>query len=132
MQTVLIFQNQYNNFLALQGSLLNVQDFHNELVSNKEKNGNVKFKKFSDTIRLKNVNFSYGNTSILNDISLSIHKNETIALVGESGSGKSTLINILSSLLAIGNGILIIDQDSIDDLEKTSFQKTLAILLKSQ
>ena len=128
LQTVLIFQNQYNNFLALQGSLLNVQDFHNELVSNKEMNGNIKFTKFSDTIRLKNVNFSYGNTSILNDISLSIHKNETIALVGESGSGKSTLINILSALLAIDSGELIIDQDSIDDLEKTSFQKNIGYI----
>ena len=37
-----MFQTQYNNFLALQGSLLNVQDFHNELVKNKEMNGNVK------------------------------------------------------------------------------------------
>ena len=63
---------------------------------------------------------------------LSIHKNETIALIGESGSGKSTLINILSALLAIDSGELIIDQDSIDDLEKTSFKKILAILLKSQ
>lgn len=128
LQTVLKFQNQYNNFLALQGSLLNVQDFQKELVKNKEKNGNVKFKKFSDTIRLKNVNFSYGNTSIINDISLSIHKNETIALVGESGSGKSTLINILSALLAIDSGELIIDQDSIDDLEKTSFQKNIGYI----
>lgn len=128
LQTVLIFQNQYNSFLALRGSLLNVQDFQNELVSNKEKNGNVNFEKFSDTIRLKNVNFSYDNTSILNDISLSIHKNETIALVGESGSGKSTLINILSALLAIDSGELIIDQDSIDDLEKTSFQKNIGYI----
>lgn len=128
LQTVLKFQNQYNNFLALQGSQLNVQDFQNELVSNKEKNGNVKFKKFSDTIRLKNVNFSYGNTSILNDISLSIHKNETIALIGESGSGKSTLINILSALIAIDSGELIIDQYSIDDLEKTSFQKNIGYI----
>ena len=128
LQTVLMFQNQYNNFLALQGSLLNVQDFQKELVNNKEKNGNVKFKKFSDTIRLTNVNFSYGNTSVLNDISLSIHKNETIALVGESGSGKSTLINILSALLAVESGEFIIDQDSIDDLEKTSFQKNIGYI----
>jgi len=128
LQSVLAFQSQYNNFLALQGSLLNIQDFQKELVKNKENNGSVKFTKFSEAIRLKNINFSYGNTTILSDINLSIQKNETLALVGESGSGKSTLINILSALLPIDSGELIIDQDSIDDLEKTSFQKNIGYI----
>lgn len=128
LQTVLVFQGHHNNFLASQGSVLNIQDFQKELVKNKEKNGNVKFTKFNNTIRLKNVNFSYGNNTILSNINLSIQKNETIALIGESGSGKTTLINILSSLLAIDSGELIIDQTSIDDLEKRSFQKNIGYI----
>ena len=61
-------------------------------------------------------------------ISFSIPKGKTVGLVGESGSGKSTLINLLSALLPIDSGELIIDQNSIDDLEKTSFQKNIGYI----
>ncbi len=128
LQTVLMFQNQYNNFLALQGSLLNVQDFQKELTKNKENYRGLKFTEFKEAIILENGFFKYGNTPILLNINLSIQKNETIALVGESGSGKSTLINILAGLLSFDSGELIIDQKNIDDIEKTSFQKKIGYI----
>ena len=126
LQSVLMFQNHKNNYLALQGSLLNIQEFQHELIRNREKNGRFKFTGFKDAIRLKNVNFSYGNTRILSNINLSIKKYETIALVGESGSGKTTLINVLSALLAVDSGELIIDDKDMTVLEKTSYQKDIS------
>ena len=128
LQTVLMFQTQYNNFLALKGSLINVQDFQKELTKNKDKNGSVKFIEFKEAIILKNVCFNYGNTPILSNINLNIQKNETIALVGESGSGKSTLINILAGLLTIDSGQLIIDNENINDLDKISYQKHIGYI----
>lgn len=128
LQSVLAFQTQYNNFLAVQGSLLNVQDFQKELAEHKEANGRHTFTQFNEAIVLKNVCFSYGSTSILSNITLTIQKNETIALVGESGSGKSTLINILAGLLPIDSGEFTIDQKNISDLEKTSYQKNIGYI----
>ena len=128
LQSVLAFQTQYNNFLALQGSLVNVQDFQKELVKHKETNGRHAFTQFNEAIVLRNVCFNYGSTSILSNINLTIQKNETIALVGESGSGKSTLINILAGLLPIDSGEFTIDQKNISDLEKTSYQKNIGYI----
>ncbi|MCO5240340.1 MAG: ABC transporter ATP-binding protein [Chitinophagaceae bacterium] len=53
-------------------------------------------------IRLENIRKSYfmgkQELQVLKGISLSIHKNEYVALMGPSGSGKSTLMNILGCL----------------------------------
>lgn len=46
---------------------------------------------------------------VLNGVSLSINKGESLALVGESGSGKSTLGRVLSGLLKPDRGSVMID-----------------------
>ena len=52
-------------------------------------------------IEVRNIVFRYPGTqkNILDDISLKLPLNQTIALIGESGSGKSTLANVILGLL---------------------------------
>ena len=45
---------------------------------------------------------------VLDDISLGVEENETIAIVGPSGSGKSTLLNILGTLDRPSSGRVIL------------------------
>lgn len=45
------------------------------------------------------VDAGYGQTKVLHNISLALHKGETLAVVGESGSGKSTLAKVVTGLL---------------------------------
>ncbi|RSD27213.1 ABC transporter ATP-binding protein [Mesobacillus subterraneus] len=52
---------------------------------------------------------SYGNKEILNNISLSIEKNEVCALVGRNGAGKSTFINSLLGLIPINKGEILVN-----------------------
>ncbi len=56
----------------------------------------------SSIIELKNIHKNYVNgdviTHVLQDISLSVNKGETISIMGASGSGKSTLMNIIGLL----------------------------------
>lgn len=52
---------------------------------------------------------SYGKKVILNDINLSINRNEVCALVGRNGAGKSTFIHSLLGLLPIKKGEILIN-----------------------
>ena len=59
-------------------------------------------------ITLKSIELSYGNPSLLNNISFSIDSNERICLVGRNGAGKSSLLKIIQGDLIPDSGELII------------------------
>jgi ABC-type sugar transport system ATPase subunit len=44
----------------------------------------------------------YGTTTVLNEVNLTLHEGEVLALVGENGAGKSTLVKILSGVIPTG------------------------------
>ena len=65
-------------------------------------------------IEIKNLNKSYNNQIVLNNLSLVINKGDFISIVGPSGAGKTTLLNIIGTI------------DSFDKNDKSSlmFEKT--------
>lgn len=46
----------------------------------------------------ESLSFSYGNSEVLRDCSLTIRQGEVVAVVGPSGAGKSTLLDLLAGL----------------------------------
>jgi ATP-binding cassette subfamily B protein len=60
-------------------------------------------------IEFRHLNFSYGETEVLRDISLEIPAGSSLAIVGPTGSGKSTLVNLISRLFEAPEGSLFID-----------------------
>ncbi|WP_121628265.1 ABC transporter ATP-binding protein [Poseidonibacter antarcticus] len=55
---------------------------------------------------------------LFNNITLSLKKQESIAIIGMSGSGKSTLLNILSSLLKPIEGEVLFNDEEIYSLKQ--------------
>src|SRR6266481_6662639 len=49
-------------------------------------------------MKIENVNFYYGKTRALKDITLSIPPNQVTAFIGPSGCGKSTLLRTLNRM----------------------------------
>ena len=60
-------------------------------------------------IEFRHLNFSYGDTPVLRDISLRIPAHSKLAIVGPTGSGKSTLVNLLPRLFEAPDDSLLID-----------------------
>ena len=123
LTSLLSMQQNWNSFMSVSGSLENMQEFQKELNDSKEEDGKEIFQSFVKNISLQKVDFYYGNTSILKNIDLEIHKNESVALVGESGSGKSTLINLLAGLLPEDGGIIRVDGQPLKSIRKITYQE---------
>jgi ATP-binding cassette subfamily C protein len=60
-------------------------------------------------VEVKNVCFSYGDTPVLNGVSLKIRPGEKVALVGASGGGKSTLVQVILGLYPPASGTVNFD-----------------------
>lgn len=73
-----------------------------------------------ESIRFENVNFSYPSLKhdVIQDLSLTIERGETIAIVGLNGAGKTTLVKLLLGLLKPSSGRVMyndIDISKVDD-----------------
>ncbi len=55
-------------------------------------------------VEVDDIRFSYGDTPVLNGVSLRIRPGEKVALVGASGGGKSTLVQVLLGLYPPDSG----------------------------
>lgn len=122
------FQNNWNKFIGLSGSMINLRSFKEDLNKNKLSKSQIKYIGFKKFITLTNVNFSYGEKQILKDLSLTIKKNESIAFVGKTGSGKTTLVNIISGLLSPNSGSISIDNQDLSIIDKKLFQKRIGYI----
>jgi ATPase subunit of ABC transporter with duplicated ATPase domains len=57
-----------------------------------------------DVLAVEGVSKSYGEKSVLRDVSLSVRRGEKIAIIGANGLGKSTLLKIIVGALAADGG----------------------------
>ena len=72
---------------------------------------------FSRAIRLDRISYRYPDADhdVINDVTLSIAKGESVALIGESGAGKTTLADIILGLLSPQQGSILVDTWKINE-----------------
>ena len=94
-----------------------------------QKNGQAEVKE--GNIRFEHVCFSYdGKHPILDDISFSVNKGETIAFVGHTGSGKSSIINVLMRFYEFQSGRVLLDGVDIRDYSQEELRKNIGLVLQ--
>ena len=93
-----------------------------------DENRTLDFKKFKKNITFNNVEFNYGEVKILDKISFTINKGESVALVGSSGSGKTTIANLLNGFFSPTSGNILIDDMNISNITKESLYRNISIV----
>jgi simple sugar transport system ATP-binding protein len=68
---------------------------------------------------MEHINKFFGRVQALNDVSLSVYKNEIVGLLGDNGAGKSTLIKILSGALRANSGEIFMHGSKVNIRDTT-------------
>ncbi|MFD4459369.1 ABC transporter ATP-binding protein [Nocardia sp. NPDC058480] len=62
---------------------------------------------------LESVRISYGRTTVVHDLDLTVAAGEILVLVGKSGCGKSTLLRAIAGLRKPAAGVIRADEDTV-------------------
>lgn len=76
-----------------------------------------------DCVALDHVSFSYDETPILRDVSLTIPVGTFAAIVGPSGAGKTTIVDLIVGLHVPAAGAVLLDGRPLTDLQLRSWRR---------
>ncbi|MGO2110289.1 MAG: iron ABC transporter ATP-binding protein [Pseudoclavibacter sp.] len=79
-------------------------------------------------ITLESVTKSYGETVVVDDVSLRIPASGITSIIGPNGAGKSTLLALVSRLEPMGAGVITVDGLDVSTTKSTRLATRLAIL----
>ncbi len=80
------------------------------------------------TISLRHLDFAYGETAILKDVSLEIPAGSSLGVFGRSGAGKSTLLRVLSRLENPPGGTVWIDGEDVTQIDLDRWRERMILV----
>ncbi len=118
-------ENAYNNLVND-----NIKNIQTEIKTNDKKR--VGNKGFENSIIVENITWTYREDlpNVLENLSLTIKKGESVGFIGESGAGKTTLADVILGLFVPKTGNVYVDGKSIFD-ENTQWHKMVGYVPQS-
>lgn len=116
--------NVYNDFVLLHSYFNKIEEI---ITHPTQQEGTAKLNSF-EKVSLHNVSYKYSefDEPVLQNVNLTIERNEKVAIVGESGSGKSTLLKLMAGLLPQTSGDISFNDELLVHIQKDSFNKHVA------
>ncbi|MEM1145858.1 MAG: ABC transporter ATP-binding protein [Pseudomonadota bacterium] len=66
----------------------------------------IELENVSHSYRARGSNFEHGEHKVLDRVSFSVHRGETLGIIGRNGAGKTTLLRLMSGILAPRQGAI--------------------------
>ena len=79
-------------------------------------------------ITTQQLSVAYGDTTIIENLSVTIPKGKVTALIGPNGCGKSTLLKTLSRIIKPKSGEIFIEQTSLGQIKDKVLAQQLSLL----
>ena len=123
-----------SNYTSVQMSFLAIERVFERLnavpdICNKQ--NAVKINGVKSGVEFDNVCFEYEmGRPVLQNVSLTVKKGQTVAFVGNSGGGKSTLVNLLPRFYDVKSGAVKIDGTDVRDIDIDSLRDQIAIVFQ--
>jgi osmoprotectant transport system ATP-binding protein len=81
-------------------------------------------------IELRNVTKRYGNTNVVDDVSMTVTKGSITVIVGTSGSGKSTLMRMVNRLVPMTGGQIFVDGRDVMTVPVTDLRRRIGYAIQ--
>lgn len=81
-------------------------------------------------VRFENVDFSYTEEPLIEDVNLHIQPGETAAIVGPTGAGKTTLVNLILRFYELTSGHIYIDGQDIAQMSRKELRSHVGMVLQ--
>ena len=81
-------------------------------------------------LKIANLEFSYEDKKVLNNVTFNLFKGETLGLIGESGSGKSTIARSILNLNRFDKGQIIYNKKCIKTYPNTKFRRKIQLVFQ--
>ena len=109
----------------------NEKNINTSLISKKERiEAHDNLYQYDPILKIENLEFSYEDKKVLNNISFNLFKGETLGLIGESGSGKSTIARSILNLNRFDKGQIIYNKKCIKTYPNTEFRRKIQLVFQ--
>ena len=112
--------NMFTNAVTSAEKLFYYCDYGSEI---REKENAAAPAEYKGLVEFDHVDFAYGDSEVLHDITFTAKPGETIAVMGATGSGKSTLTLLLGRYYDVKNGSVKIDGIDVRDHKLLELRK---------
>lgn len=85
----------------------------------------------TEEIVFQNVDFSYADRKILDNVSFTIPEKTTTAIVGPSGAGKTTMCNLIARFWDVNGGKITIGGTDVRDFKLDSLMKNISMVFQN-
>lgn len=130
MAPIIDIGKQLSEISGLQGSIDRV--FNLFIINVAEERDKKTFPKEIKNITFSNVTFGYTDDKrVINDVTFSVEKGETIAVIGKNGEGKSTLFKLLLGLYADYDGVISVNNIDIKNISSQDLRNHIGYATQS-
>jgi len=82
-------------------------------------------------LEFSNVTFGYDSANpVIHNLTLKVNPGETVAIVGATGSGKSTLVNLLERMYDPDQGVIMLEDHDIRELDPQWLRNTVGLVMQ--
>ncbi|WP_175934982.1 ABC transporter ATP-binding protein [Corynebacterium sp. Marseille-P4321] len=81
-------------------------------------------------VEFRDVDFSYGNDPLIEELNLRVAPGQTAAIVGPTGAGKTTLVNLIMRFYEVDGGAILLDGTDIRRIPRTELRSYVGMVLQ--